>query len=86
MKEQEDYLGKKFGIYLISEKLERDKYHHQLYLGICQECGYKRIATIYDFKKNITTCSHLNLSIEENRREWYKKNKKQCFFVKKIFL
>lgn len=48
-----DYIGEIFGIYKIIEKCdEKSADGHVMYKGICQECGFVRIAKISDFKNS----------------------------------
>lgn len=52
-------MGETIGIFTITEVMPyRDDYGHTLYKGICNCCGYERIARYIDFK--ITSkCSHV---------------------------
>lgn len=61
-----NYVDKVFGVYKIIEKCEgKTKDGHALYKGICQECGYVRIAKISDFKDSENAkCTHLNANNE----------------------
>jgi predicted nucleic acid-binding Zn ribbon protein len=78
----EKYIGKQYGIYKIIELLpEKDKYHHYVYLGECQECGFQKTGTINDFKnKNVQHCTHWGILTDEQRYAWYQRNKRQCLF------
>ena len=74
------YIGKQYGIYKIIALLpEKDKHNHYVYQGECQECGFVKEGTIYDFKnKNVQNCSHWSELTQEQKDAWYEKNKKQC--------
>ena len=55
MVDQNAYIGKQYGIYIIKSILdEKDKYGHFIYNGVCQECGFIKTGTIYDFKNKNT--------------------------------
>lgn len=64
-KDPNKVVGMQYGIYLIKSCTgEKDAYNHWLYEGECQECGYRRIAAIGDFRspsKIKDTCSHISM-------------------------
>ena len=74
------HIGKVYGIYTIIELMSyKDKWNHHLYKGVCNECGYEKIAPIGDFKnKNVQKCTHFGLLTIEQKDSWYEKNKKKC--------
>lgn len=85
MVDQNAYIGKQYGIYIIKSILDKkDKYGHFIYNGVCQECGFIKTGTIYDFKnKNTQICTHWSKLTQEQRDIWYNKNKRQCLYCGK---
>ena len=82
-----DYIGEEFGVYKIIEKCaERFTDGHALYKGVCQECGYVRIARISDFKDSKNSkCTHAN--VQQGQLNWtnsrlrriFKDTKNNCY-------
>ena len=82
-----DYIGEEFGVYKIIEKCaERFTDGHTLYKGVCQKCGYVRIARISDFKDSKNSkCTHEN--IQQRQLNWtnsrlrriFKDTKNNCY-------
>ena len=79
------HIGEQYGIYVIDSVLpEKDKHGHYVYRGICQECGFEKCVTIYDFKhKIVEVCTHFSKLTKEQLKAWYNKNKKQCLYCGK---
>lgn len=63
------HVGESHGIYTIVDVLEeKDKYGHYIYIGECDECGYKKYSHYGDFvnkgKKSVR-CKHLTLGTDK---------------------
>jgi hypothetical protein len=57
-------IGEKVGIFEIVELIpEKSNDGHSLYKGVCQECGFERIARYSDLKRT-THCDHVNVNGE----------------------
>lgn len=80
MIEKDLHIGEEYGVYIIDSVLpERDKWNHIIYKGICKECGFEKLGSIYDFKRKMTQqCRHIKLLTDEQFNIWYEHNKKQC--------
>lgn len=74
------YIGQQFGIYKITKLLQKkDRHNHYAYEGECQECGFIKRGTLYDFKnKNVQKCTHWSKLTQDQKDAWYEKNKRQC--------
>lgn len=71
-----DYIGKTVGIFTIVEKMKyKSNDGHSLYKGVCNECGFERVARISDLKAT-KKCTHIridgkvgfNITIWNNQR------------------
>lgn len=93
---KEKYIGETFGIYtILNVEPERNKSGTLLYKGVCNECGYEKIAPISDFKLNISHCRHvkgkdsgrirkrLKDLLGDEFKAWYSENKRHCFYCGK---
>lgn len=82
-------IGDTVGIFTIIEKMNcKDKDGHALYKGACNECGFERMARLYDLQRT-TECTHIRIDGEVafNRTNWCNKRigsifegiKKRCY-------
>lgn len=77
----EDYVGQIVGVFNIVERMEHKATdRHALYRGICNECGFERIARISDFKET-TRCTHIRVDgvAAFNKTKWNNARIKDIF-------
>lgn len=64
------HIGETHGVYTIVDMLnEKDEYGHWIYVGECNECGYKKYSHYGGFAgkdKKVTSCKHLTLGTNKN--------------------
>lgn len=68
----ENHIGDVVGIYTIIEVMNyKDSGGKALYKGQCNECGFKRVARLYDLKRS-KKCTHIRIDgeIAFNRVDW----------------
>lgn len=59
-----NHVGETVGVFTIVELMPyKDEDGHTLYKGICNECGFERIARYYDLKMS-TRCTHIRVDGE----------------------
>lgn len=59
-----NHVGEIVGVFTITELMPyKDEDGHSLYKGICNECGFERIARYYDLKVS-TKCTHIRVDGE----------------------
>jgi len=67
-----NHIGETAGIFTITELMPyKDEDGHALYKGICNDCGFKRIARYYDLKVS-TKCVHVRIDgkVISNLTNW----------------
>lgn len=75
------YVGKTVGVFTITEVMPyKDNDGHSLYKGICNECGFERIAR-YQCLKESTKCVHIRVDGKNvlSKTNWNNKRIKSIF-------
>lgn len=76
-----NHVGETVGVFTIVELMPyKDDDGHALYKGICNECGFERIARYYDLKVS-TRCTHIRIDGEVAfcKTDWNNKRIKEIF-------
>lgn len=77
-----NHIGEIVGIYTITgQALKKDTDGHALYKGICNICGFERIARYHDLKMS-TECSHTRIDgkVAFNRTGWNNRRIQEIFY------
>lgn len=81
----DEHIGERVGIFTIIEEMPyRKSDGHLLYKGVCNECGFERIAKYNDLKETIK-CTHIRIDGEVafNRTNWKNKRIASIFYSMK---
>lgn len=76
-----NHIGETIGVFTIVEQMPyKDTDGHVLYKGVCNECGYERIARYYNLKET-KECTHIRLDGEVAfcKTNWNNKRIKKIF-------
>ena len=76
-----NHIGETIGVFTIVEQMPyKDTDGHALYKGVCNECGYERIARYYNLKET-RECTHIRLDGEVAfcKTNWNNKRIKKIF-------
>lgn len=76
-----NHIGETVGVFTIVEQmLYKDADGHTLYKGICNDCGFKRIARYYDLKVT-KECTHIRVDnkVAFSKTNWNNRRIKEIF-------